>query len=147
VVGCREVDRWLVNLQLKLVDKVALAAESERDPALGPWYPNVRPASGAVETVLQELTGGVVPRRRPADGASLAPLRPRARRAFSYTVPLPAGTRAGSFSVRLLFRSLPPCFVRALGRAQPPDEQPRLEPLTANLEVVEMARRTGTFTR
>jgi len=102
-------------------------------------------AKSGSETFLQYLTGGPVVRVRPADKASLAPLRPRAKKAFTFAIPL-GRARSGVVSARLLFRNLPPYFLRAMGKAEPA-EGPRMDTLVANLQVVEMAKKTARFSR
>jgi hypothetical protein len=79
----------------------------------------------------------------------MGPLRPLQRRTYSYAIPLARQVRAGSFTARLLFRNLPPYWVRSLGKEQRPGtaDGPRLDALVPNLQVVEMARVTGTFAR
>lgn len=109
-------DDALVSFQQKLIDRID--------------------GEGAKESVLQRLLGGVVARVRPVDGQKLNPIVPGASRAFAYT--LPPTTR--SVSVRLLFRSFAPYFLRTLAAGQPKGEKPRLGPLVRNLQVAEMAR-------
>jgi len=146
VVGCSDVDRQLVNLQLKLVDKITVLADPSGAPSKNEdgEYVVIQSKSGN-ETFLQYLTGGPVGRVRPADRASLVPLRPRAKRAFTYTIPL-GRARSGTVSARLLFRNLPPYFLRAMAKAEPA-EGPRMDALVANLQVVEMAKKTAHFSR
>jgi hypothetical protein len=148
VVGCTEVDNQLVNIQLKLVDKIAALADANGQPVLDEIGDHVLIQSKeGNETFLQHLTGGAVARIRPSDKANLGSLRPLARKTFGYTIPLPGNVRSGSFTARLLFRNLPPYWVRAMARAQPPNELPRLEPLIPNLQIVEMAKVAGSFSR
>ena len=146
VVGCAEVDKQLVNIQLKLVDKITVAVDASGAPTRsedGDFV--VIPAKDGVETFLQYITGGAVGRARPSDKVSLAPLKPGAKRTFSYTIPI-AHARSGSVSARLLFRNLPPYWLRGMAKAQPAGGV-RIEPLIANLQVVEMARKSASFTR
>lgn len=145
VVGCKEVDPSLVNIQLKLVDKVGVAGDKSGVPLRneqGEFI--VSQAEDAHETFLQHVTGGAIARSRAVDKATLAPLAPLARRSYTYVVPL-RGVRAGSFTARLLFRNLPPYWVRAMARDQPRGELPRLEPMIANIQTIEMAKVVGVF--
>ena len=140
VVGCTETDPQLVNIQLKLVDKIApggLDAQNET---------TLLQANDGHETYLQFLTGGGVARTRPSDKAQLSPLRPAEKRTFSYSIPL-GSARAGTFSARLLFRNLPPYWVRAMAKEQPATEKPRLEPLIENIQTVVMVEKSGSFAR
>jgi hypothetical protein len=146
VVGCNDVDRQLVNLQLKLVDKITVLADAAGQPSKNDEgeYVVIQAKSGN-ETFLQYLTGGPVARFRPADKAPMVPLRPRTKRSFSFTIPL-GRAHAGTISARLLFRNLPPYFLRAMAKAEP-GEGPRMESLVANLQTVEMAKKTARFGR
>jgi hypothetical protein len=146
VVGCNDVDRQLVNFQLKLVDKITVLADPSGAPSKNEDgdYVVIQAKSGN-ETFLQYLTGGPVVRVRPVDRTPLAPLRPRAKRAFTFTVPL-GHARAGVVSARLLFRNLPPYFLRGMAKAEPA-EGPKMEALAANLQIVEMAKKTARFSR
>ena len=77
------------------------------------------------------------------------PLRPLQRKTYNYAIPLPKTVRNGSWTARLLFRNLPPYWVRAMGKEQKPGtaDGPQLTPLIANLQIVEMAKQSGTFAR
>jgi len=141
VVGCTEVDRQLVNIQLKLVDKIAPAVEPSGENGIV----QARDARG--ETYLQELTGGGVARQRPIDNATLAPIAPMQRRSYAYTIPLAPRVRSGKVTARLLFRNLPPYWVRGMAAEQPKNEKIRLEPLVQNIQTVEMARVSAAFAR
>ncbi len=149
VQGCAEVDKHLVNIQLKLVDRIAALADPNGRPLLDEGGENIliqsREAKG--ETYLQELTGGGVARKRPIDNAAMGPIRPLQRRSYTYKVPLPRNVRSGQFTARLLFRNLPPYWVRGMSREQPPNEKTRLEPLIPAIQTVEMARIAGSFAR
>lgn len=149
VVGCTEVDKHLANIQTKLVDKVAALADPNGRPLLdeGGEHILIQSKEAKGETYLQELTGGAVARQRPIDNAGLGPIRPMQRRSYLYDVPLKANVRSGKFTARLLFRNLPPYWVRGMARAQAPNEKLRLEPLIANIQTVEMARVSGSFSR
>jgi hypothetical protein len=65
---------------------------------------------------------------------------PSSRSIFSKNV------RNGTFTARLLFRNLPPYWVRAMGKEQKPGtaDGPQLAPLVPNLQIVEMAKQTGS---
>jgi hypothetical protein len=141
VVGCTASDKLLVNFQQKLLDRVTV----DRDPSGAPRLDargetRAVAAPGAKEAWLQHLTAGAVPRVRPVDGAVLSPMAPDETRRFVYRVPL-GGARHVTASVRLLFRSLAPYMLRALGAGQAPEEV-QLAPLCENLQVTEMAART-----
>jgi hypothetical protein len=86
------------------------------------------------------LTGGPVPRVRPATGKPTPPLFAGEERTFPYAFDLPAGTSADRVRVRLLFRAVPPYFLRALAKTQTAADGPNLESLLPNLEINEMAR-------
>jgi hypothetical protein len=154
VVGCETVDTQLVNLQTKLMDKVTALRDARGSVVRGvEGLPSAIGGAGAHETFLQHLTGGPVARTRPFDRVSLSALKPNAFKSFSYRVPLPSSGLAGlgavgkgSVSVRLLFRNLPPYFIRAMGKAQQPVAgEPRIEPLIDNLQIVEMATLQASF--
>jgi hypothetical protein len=141
LVGCKTSDKLLVNFQQKLLDRVQV----DRDPSGAPRLDargetRAVAAPGAKEAWLQHLTAGAVPRVRPVDGAVLSPIAPEETRRFVYKIPL-GGAHHVTASVRLLFRSLAPYMLRALGAGQAPDEV-QLAPLCENLQVTEMAART-----
>lgn len=149
VIGCTEVDKHLVNIQLKLVDKIAALADPNGRPLLDEGGENILIQSQTAkgETYLQELTGGAVARKRPIDGAAMGPIRPLQRRSYTYNVPLPNNVKAGTISARLLFRNLPPYWIRGMAREQPRNEKTQLEPMIPFIQTVEMARVTGSFVR
>jgi hypothetical protein len=141
IVGCAASDRQLVNLQQMLLDKI----EPLRDPSGvvqldSRGQPKLRGASGAKEAVVQFLTGGPVPRVRPSTGKPTPPLFAGEQRTFPYVFDLPSGTVADRVRVRLLFRAVPPYFMRALSKTQTAADGPNLESLLPNLEINEMAR-------
>lgn len=150
VQGCRQVDAQLVNIQLKLVDKIAVLADSSGQGAKdeGGEHVLIQSREGN-ETYLQFLGGGGVARTRPSDRTLMGPIRPLQRKTYGYVTPLPKNVRSGTFTARLLFRNLPPYWVRAMGKEQRPGtaDGPQLAPLVANLQVVEMAKQTGSFVR
>jgi hypothetical protein len=139
ITGCpNQADPALVHFQQKLVDSIEVAPDAAgnlvRDQ-LG--QPIIRATVASREVLLQLLPGGVVSRKRPSDGVTLATLRPFEARNFAYQLPV-AGGAATTLSVRLLFRNVAPYFVRGLANGQPQDV-PGLAALASNLEVVEMA--------
>jgi hypothetical protein len=140
VQGCSAPDPQLVNFQAKLVDRTEPAKKNgelvrnEKGELV-----NAQP-EGSEETWLQKLDGGVVARVRPSDKQVLTTIGPNDTRTFAYRIPLSrAGGGKTTLTVRLLFRNLPPYFLRALAANQPADEQPKLGPLIPNLQIVEMA--------
>jgi hypothetical protein len=126
VQGCAAADPQLVNFQQKLVDRIALV--------------NGNIIQAGEETWLQNLDGGAVARVRPVDGQLLSRITPNETRTFFYQAVLPNRLPAGAtLTVRLLFRNLPPYFLRALADHQPAGEQPQIAPLINNVQIVEMA--------
>ena len=150
VVGCTQVDPQLVNIQLKLVDKIAALAGPDGQPVKDEGGDNIliQSAQGN-ETYLQFFTGGGVARQRPSDKTNMGPLRPLQRRTYQYVIPLPKQAKAGTWTARLLFRNLPPYWIRGMAKEQKPGtiDGPRLDALVPNLQTVEMTRVTGTFAR
>lgn len=141
VSGCSGVDASLVHFQQKLVSGVEPLRDAQGNVTkdhLG--QPIVRATAASREVLLQLLPGGVVARRRPVDTSALAALRPFETRSFAYSLPT-NGAAARRVVVRLLFRALPPYFVRGLATAQPQDV-PDLASLAENLDVIEMASAT-----
>jgi hypothetical protein len=129
--GCTHSDPLLVNFQQMLVDI--------SQPKLGPngaalldrrGEPLLERAPNGRETVIQYLTSGPTARIRPFDRKPTAALAAGEAHAFPYQFALRAGLRPRSVRVRLMFRTNPPYFLRALG----------LEKFVGNLEVSEMAR-------
>jgi hypothetical protein len=139
--GCTAVDAELVNFQQMLLDKVEVARDEKGEVRTGVRGERLlaRPA-GAKEAVIQELSGGPVPRARKATGKPTVPLAPGESATFPYRFALPAGSAPAHVAVRMLFRVASPYFLRALGRDQPPNETPRLESLVNELVVTEMAK-------
>jgi hypothetical protein len=129
-----------VNFQRKLVNHFEIAKDKDGLPIVNDkGEPKLVQADNGHEDFLQHLTVGVVDRVRPSDRQALSSLRPGETRTFRYTAPLPA--RPGpdiTIAVRLLFRSSPPYFLRAMAEHQPPNERPRLAPLIGGLQIVEM---------
>lgn len=139
VVGCRETDRQLVSFQQMLLDKIELLRDGSGVVELDlRKQPKLRAAPGSKEAIVQFLTGGPVPRVRPSTGAPTPPLVAGESRTFGYRFQDVAG--AERLRVRLLFRAVPPYFVRALGKTQTAADGPSLTALLPNLEINEMAR-------
>ena len=146
LTGCTAVDTELVNFQQMLLDKVEVARDDQGEIRTGLRGERLlaRPA-GAREAVIQELTGGPVPRTRKATGKPTVPLAPGESATFPYRFAVPEGSTPARLTVRLLFRVASPYFLRALGRDQPPSEAPRLESLVNELVVTEMAKVTASL--
>ena len=89
------------------------------------------------ETFLQFLHGGAVARARLDQDGDVGTLLPGEFRRFHYDV-VPPGI-GGTITARLLFRALPPYFLRALAKGQQ-GAGPDLSAAMKNLEIVEMAR-------
>lgn len=142
MVGCAKADPQLVSFQQKLVDRIDVERDKQGNAKVNDRgeFKQIA-ASGAKESWLQHLSSGAVARARPSDGAVLAPITPGQTRKFVYNVDVASQGRV-TVNVRLLFRSLPPYMVRALGAGQPAGEKPALAPLVENLQVVEMAARS-----
>jgi hypothetical protein len=145
LIGCRATDRQLVSFQQMLVDKIELLRDPAGTVQLDPrGEPKLRRAPGSKEAIVQFLTGGAVPRVRPATGKPTPPLLIGEQRSFSYSFDVPPG--AARLRVRLLFRPMPPYFMRALGKAQIPADGAKLDSFLGNLEINEMARVEATLT-
>ncbi|HEX7667584.1 MAG TPA: hypothetical protein VF407_23790, partial [Polyangiaceae bacterium] len=151
-VGCNEVDQSLVILQLKLVDKISVQGDANGTPQKddrGQLIPVE--AKDGKESTEQWVEGGAVVRKRPIDNASLAPLRPTETRSYSYAAPLANArgvvSQGGSLTVRLLFRPLPPYFLRGLGTHQPANEQPRIASFVGKLKITELAKIEAKYGR
>lgn len=141
VVGCTATDRQLVSFQQMLMDKIELLRDERGVVALDLRnQPKLRAAPGSKEAIVQFLTGGPVPRVRPSTGKPTAPLIVGEQRAFPYVFDLPSGSAAQRLRVRLLFRAVPPYFLRALAKTQTAADGPSLTGLVPNLEINEMAR-------
>lgn len=138
VGGCAAPDPELVLFQQRLVDRVEPARDAAGDIV-------VRAAPGAREVIVQHLDGGVVPRSRGSDGTPLSPLAAGERRSFRYTLTVPAGARPTRVEARLLFRALPPYFLRALAATQLPSDGPRVDRFIENLEIAVMASASASL--
>jgi hypothetical protein len=141
LVGCRATDRQLVSFQQMLVDKIELVRDAGGVVQLDlRGEPRLKRAAGSREVVVQFLTGGPVPRVRPATSQPNAPLVVGEERSFAYAFDLPSSASAALLRVRLLFRATPPYFLRALAKTQTADDGPNLSGFVSNLEINEMAR-------
>jgi hypothetical protein len=143
---CAVVDNELVTFQQRLLDRVQVALDKSGAPrkdARG--EPVLEAATGADEVVVQHLTSGPVARLRGSDGRPMSPLVPAENRSFDYALPVPPGSRPARFEARLLFRAVPPYFLRALAAQQQPSDGARVDTFIQNLEVVEMARVTAAL--
>lgn len=142
-VGCTASDPQLVSFQQKLVDRVEVVRGGGVDDLGDP-----RLAQSGSETVLQQLPGGAVPRVRPSDNQPLGTIVAGDTRRFSYTMrgSIAPGEEV-KISARLLFRPLPPYFVRALAATQSADDRPQLAQTASRLRVVEMATATRAARR
>jgi hypothetical protein len=140
VRGCERSDPQLVNFQRKLVNHFEIAKDKDGQPVVNDkGEPKLIQAENGHEDFLQRLSVGVVDRVRPSDHQALAALRPGETRTFHYAAQLPARPSGDvTVTVRLLFRSSPPYFLRAMAEHQPPAEAPRLAPLIGGLQIVEM---------
>ncbi len=116
--GCTKADAQLVNFQQMLVDEVEIARDASGAILKGPRGENLLArAPGSEEAIIQHLTGGPVPRRRAATGELVAPLPFGSAATFTYG--FAPGAQVQRVAVRLLFRAVPPYFMRALDKAQP----------------------------
>jgi hypothetical protein len=70
----------------------------------------------------------------------MSPLAPGESRSFDYALPVVSGSRPARFEARLLFRAVPPYFLRALANQQQPSDGARVDTFIQNLEVIEMAK-------
>ena len=141
VLGCAASDRQLVSFQQMLMDKIELLRDPNGVVQLDlRSEPKLRPAPGSKEAIVQFLTSGPVPRVRPSTGKPTPPLIVGEQRAFPYTFELRAAAAADKLRVRLLFRAVPPYFLRALAKTQTPADGPNLNGVVQNLEINEMAR-------
>lgn len=148
LVGCSGSDRQLVSFQQMLVDRIEPLRDASGVTLLDSRkQPRLKAAAGAKEVVVQFLTGGPVPRVRPATGEPTPPLIAGEQRAFPYTFALASGGAAQRVRVRLLFRATPPYFVRALAKSQTAADGPNLTAFVDNLEINELARIEATLTR
>src|SRR6185503_16683986 len=119
-LGCSGSDPQLVNIQGKLVDKTDIKKDKNGEPVRNDKGEliNVQ-ADDVEETWLQRLGGGVVARIRPFDKQAMGTIPPNDTRTFAYRLAIAQRPAAVTISVRLLFRNLPPYFLRALAANQP----------------------------
>lgn len=140
-VGCSASDRQLVNLQQQLFDKIELLRDASGIVQVDSrGEPKLRAAPGAKEAVVQFLTAGPVPRVRPSTGKPTPPLLAFEQRSFPYSFDVPSGSGVERLRVRLLFRAVPPYFMRALAKTQTAADGQNLAALVQNLEINEMSR-------
>jgi hypothetical protein len=132
--GCRQIDGELTTFQQKLVSQVDFEGQN-RFLVQDTITQDVQDDFG-FETWLQYLSGGVVARQRFNEAGNLAALLPFETRGFHYDLNGPG--QGGKIVARLLYRSLPPYFLRAMASKQPPTEE-ALAPLIANLETIVLA--------
>jgi Cytochrome c554 and c-prime len=134
--GCPRVDDELTTFQQKLVDLAGFQIDGSDpfDPA---------GATKAVqignETWKQYLHGGVVARQRTFDNFNQANLKPFDEREVTYVVPVGGDGQGLHLQARLLWRQLPPYFLRALASGQPSSQTPQITPLIPNIETTVMA--------
>jgi hypothetical protein len=138
--NCRFIDGELTTFQQKLVSVVDFEGQN-RFLVQDTITQDVQDNFG-FETWLQYLSGGVVARTRFNEAGNLAALLPYETRDFHYDLNDP-GT-GGKVTARLLFRSLPPNFLRALASKQSASEE-SLTPLIANLDTIVLATDTLQF--
>ena len=101
-----------------LVDKVEVARDPSGAILKGSRGENLLTrAPGAQEAIVQYLEGGPVPRLRPSTKQLVAPLAFGEGATFAYD--FPTSSEARRLVVRLLFRTVPPYFLRALDQAEP----------------------------
>ncbi|MGO8998936.1 MAG: multiheme c-type cytochrome [Polyangiaceae bacterium] len=132
--NCRFIDGELTTFQQKLVSLVDFE-QQDRFLVQDTITQDVQDQFG-FETWLQYLTGGVVARQRFNESGNLAALLPFETREFHYDLNNPGA--GGKVTARLLYRSLPPYFLRALASKQSASEE-ALGPLIANLETIVLA--------
>jgi hypothetical protein len=148
LLGCSATDRQLVSFQQMLVDKIELLRDSAGVVQLDQrGEAKLARAAASKEVAVQFLTGGPVARVRPSTGKPTPPLIAGEARSFPYVFDLPSGVSAQRLRVRLLFRVVPPYFLRALAKSQTPSDGPTLTGFLGNLEINEMARVETALTR
>jgi hypothetical protein len=139
--NCTRVDSQLVTFQQRLLDRVQPAHDSSgvpRKDARGEAV--LEAAPGADEAVVQHVTSGPVARVRASDQRPIPPLFPGESRSFDYLLEAPAQLKPARVEARLLFRAVPPYFLRAMAAQQQPADGARVDTFVQNLEVIEMAR-------
>ncbi|MEN9577808.1 MAG: hypothetical protein RJA70_817 [Pseudomonadota bacterium] len=144
--GCTASDPQLVNFQKKLVDKAEVERDAQGFPLRNPRGELIpKAAKDATEQSIQRVAGNPITRRRPSDGQLLGSIPPDEGRRFSYNVTIPERSAKLRLKARLLFRNLPPYFVRDIAKNQPATEVPQLMPMLKNLDIVEMAVANGAL--
>ncbi len=142
---CTVSDPQLVNFQTKLVEHIEAQREANGTKLVDEFGEvKLAQADKAKESVLQPIAGGAVARVRPSDKQALTQIVAGQSRTYRYTVPLPKNGGDVSVSARLLFRNLPPYFLRAIAAGQAAAEVPKIGPLVQNLQIVEMAQEKTT---
>src|SRR5262249_17401222 len=131
IEGCPDgPDPQLVNIQAKLVDISDVAIVNGQPVAVA--GPNGR------ETWLQYLRGNPIQRTRPVANHLRGATPPNGVRNFAYKVALPPlQGQQTTLKVRLLFRPLPPYFMRALSAGQQ-DSETSIAPLLTRVQTVEI---------
>ncbi len=140
VVDCFEPDPFLVNFQQKLMSEVEPLFDAN-GVAVVDEYGNTFAAAkpNAHEVVIQALTVGAIARVRPYDGQAQARLAPfNDIRSYEYRAFLPSDVTSITIEARLLFRNLPPYFLRAMADQSIPSDGPDLRPMINNLHIVTM---------
>jgi hypothetical protein len=135
--GCRDgVDQELTTFQQKLVDLAGFQIDGS-----DPFDPAglTKAVQIGNETWLQYLHGGVVARQRTFDGTLTANIKPFQQEEFQYAANTNGESTGLHVAARLLWRQLPPYFLRALASGQPSTEVPQLAPLIPNIETIVMA--------
>lgn len=146
IEGCKASDPQLVNFQKKLVDRAEVLLDAQGQPVRNARQEQIPVQSeNGHEASIQHLTGNAVTRTRPADKQVMVAMQPGEGRTFAFEIPLPPGVSEVDIRARLLFRNLPPYFLRHLASRQPADEVPQIGPLVKNLDIVEMSTAKATF--
>lgn len=141
VRGCSAVDSQLVSFQQLLLDKIQPALDASGNRKLDAKGEALHEAApGAVEVVIQHLTSGAVPRIRPFDKRPVKPVPPGKSSSFAYR--LPVNGAPATLAVRLMFRALPPYFLRALAAGKVGSAGPDLDDLVKNCSSDSMAEQT-----
>ncbi|HWA72237.1 MAG TPA: multiheme c-type cytochrome [Polyangiaceae bacterium] len=144
--NCASVDNQLVTFQQRLLDRVQPARDASGAPRKDARGQAVLEAApGADEVVVQHVTSGPVARVRGSDKRPIPPLIPGESRSFDYSLDAPAAVKPARLEARLLFRAVPPYFLRAMAARQEPADGPRVDTFIQNLEVIEMARASATL--
>jgi len=157
VKGCAAPDPQLVSYQLQLVNNVEGTKDVDH---MGNII--LQRSKTSQEIYVQEISAGAVARTRPIDGKKIVPLlavqsakvgtefEGANKATWTYQIDK-GGLKAGSYTVeaKLRFRNLPPYFLLAMARDPDviPKEDPEIEPLIKNLQVIDMKTASpGEFT-